>query len=47
MSKTGSWLMEMQEAARELTLEQFIAAYGASNADVWRSVNNEHLEYDY
>lgn len=41
MSKTGNWIMEMQEAAAEMTLSQFIRAHGRSQASIWREVNGE------
>jgi len=41
MSKTSNWVLIMNEAAAELTREQFIKKFGEANADVWDSVNRE------
>lgn len=41
MSKTGQWVFEMQEAAYDLTREEFIAQYGAGQANIWDEVNGE------
>ena len=38
MSKVGQWVFEMQEDAYELTLSQFIAKHGYSQAEVWHEV---------
>jgi len=41
MSKIGNWVLIMNEAASELTREQFIKKFGEANVDVWDSVNRE------
>ena len=39
MSRMGNWIMEMQEAAAELTRDQFIKAYGKGQVSVWDNAN--------
>ena len=39
MSRTGNWVLEMQEAAGYLTLQEFIKRYGCSTAEVWHEIN--------
>ena len=39
MSRTGNWVLEMQEAAGYLTLQEFIRRYGYSTAEVWHEIN--------
>jgi hypothetical protein len=39
MSRTGNWVLEMQEAAGYLTLEAFTHRYGYATAEVWYGVN--------
>ena len=46
MSKIGNWVLEMTEAAAELTREQFIKKYGEANADVWDNNKQEVLEHE-
>jgi len=46
MSKIGNWVLEMTEAAAELTREEFIKKYGEANADVWDSNKQEKLEHE-
>ena len=46
MSKIGNWVLEMTEAATELTREEFIKKYGEANADVWDSNKQEKLEHE-
>lgn len=41
MSKIGNWVLIMNEAAVELTREQFIKKFGEANADVWDSINRK------
>ena len=38
MSKVGQWVFEMQEDAMQMTLSQFIAKHGYSQAEVWHEV---------
>jgi hypothetical protein len=47
MSKIGNWFLDMQEAAAELTKEQFIKKYGEANAEVWDDVHHPKDEPDY
>ena len=46
MSKIGNWVLEMTEAAAELTREQFIKKYGEANADVWDNNKQKVLEHE-
>ena len=46
MSKIGNWVLEMTEAAAELTREEFIKKYGEANADVWDNAKREDLEHE-
>jgi len=39
MSKTGQWVFEMQEAAHELTRQEFIEQYGEAQVDIWDEIN--------
>lgn len=39
MSKMGSYVLEMEEAARDLTRSQFEKTYGKFNLSVWDRVN--------
>ena len=45
MSKTGQWVLEMQEDAWELTREEFIAKHGEHNVDVWDTENRKREYY--
>ena len=40
MSKTGTWFLEMQEDAMDMTKEEFVLKHGISCLDVWESVHN-------
>jgi hypothetical protein len=35
MSKTGNWVLEMQEDAWDMSFEEFIEKHGSSQARVW------------
>ena len=35
MSKTGQWVLSMQEDAWDMTREEFIQKHGPSNVDIW------------
>jgi hypothetical protein len=39
MSKMGNWVLEMQEAALDMTLSQFVEQYGYSQAEVWHDLH--------
>jgi hypothetical protein len=39
MSKMGSWVLEMQEDALELSLKSFCERYGYTFAEVWHDIN--------
>ena len=41
MSKMGQWVFEMQEAASEMTCDQFIKSYGFAQLHIWNEVNGE------
>jgi hypothetical protein len=47
MSKTGQWVLEMQEDAWELTRDEFIAKHGEHNVDVWDQIKAEINESVY
>ena len=40
MSKTGAWVLSMQEDAYDMTREEFILKHGVSCVDVWENVHN-------
>ena len=39
MSKMGNWVFEMQEDAYHMTLSEFCARYGYSQAEVWYEIH--------
>lgn len=39
MSRMGNYVLEMQEAASDLTRSQFEKAYGKSNVHIWDEQN--------
>ncbi len=41
MSKTGAWILGMQEDAANLTKEEFIKKHGEHNIDLWLEVHEE------
>ena len=41
MSKTGAWVLDMQEDAGNLTKEEFIKKHGEHNLDLWEEVHEE------
>jgi len=41
MSKTGNWLIEMQEYAQSTTKELFIKEYGETQVHIWEEVQEE------
>jgi predicted nuclease with TOPRIM domain len=41
MSKTGAWVLDMQEDAANLTKEEFIKKHGEHNLDLWTEVHEE------
>ena len=48
MSKTGAWVLEMQEDAAELTREQFIAKHGPNQVAIWDEYSpDSKLRFDY
>tara|TARA_B110000305_G_scaffold27120_1_gene25026 strand:+ start:1055 stop:1216 length:162 start_codon:yes stop_codon:yes gene_type:complete len=46
MSKTGNWVLEMQEDAWDMSFEQFIEKHGSSQARVW-SEGQEDSEREF
>lgn len=48
MSRMGQWVMEMQESAAQMTLQEFVEQYGQSQTAVWFEVNGgfEDVEPD-
>ena len=43
MSKTGQWLLQMQEDAEHMTLNEFISEHGDSQqiVDVWKTTQEK------
>ncbi len=41
MSKTGAWVLNMQEDAANLTKDEFIKKHGEHNLDIWTEVHEE------
>ena len=39
MSKMGNWIIEMQQDAYHMTLQQFIDRHGFASAEVWHDVH--------
>jgi len=46
MSKTGAWVLQMQEEAAELTKDEFIKKHGEHNLDLWEEVHEELGDID-
>ena len=46
MSKTGAWLLQMQEEAAEMTKDEFIKKHGEHNLDLWEEVHEELGDID-
>tara|TARA_B110000858_G_C17470809_1_gene322677 strand:- start:223 stop:420 length:198 start_codon:yes stop_codon:yes gene_type:complete len=44
MSKTGNWVMEMQEDAAWSSKEVFIRKHGVSNEVIWTEVRRQMAE---
>ena len=44
MSKTGAWVLAMQEDASEMSLEEFCSEWGHSHSEVWEEVQQELQE---
>jgi|TARA_Y100000004_G_scaffold158835_1_gene185355 hypothetical protein len=40
MSKTGQWVLGMQEDATWMTKEEFIKEHGINQVDIWEQVQN-------
>ena len=40
MSKTGSWILGMQEDACWMTKEQFIKEHGVNQVDIWEKIQS-------
>ena len=45
MSKTGAWVLAMQEDASEMSLEEFCSEWGHSHSEVWEEVQEEAEGY--
>ena len=39
MSKMGNWVIEMQEAAEDMSLTDFCNQYGKAQLHIWEEVN--------
>jgi len=47
MSKTGQWLLQMQEDAEHMTKKEFINEHGEHNVDLYDKVQNSmDLEHE-
>tara|TARA_R100000231_G_scaffold18932_3_gene19042 strand:- start:1092 stop:1322 length:231 start_codon:yes stop_codon:yes gene_type:complete len=46
MSKTGAWILGMQEDAANLTKEEFIKKHGEHNVDLWHEVQEEVVDLE-
>ena len=46
MSKTGAWVLNMQEDAGDLTKDEFIKKHGEHNLDIWTEVHEELGDID-
>ena len=46
MSKTGAWVLQMQEEAAEMTKDEFIKKHGEHNLDLWQEVHEELGDID-
>jgi hypothetical protein len=46
MSKTGAWVLQMQEEAAEMTKDEFIKKHGEHNLDLWEEVHEELGDVD-
>jgi|TARA_R110002050_G_scaffold266391_2_gene407750 phage-related protein len=44
MSKTGNWVLEMQEDAYDMTLAEFIKKHGESQSSLWHQTQEEAEE---
>jgi hypothetical protein len=44
MSKTGAWVLAMQEDASAMSLEEFCSEWGHSHSEVWEEVQQELQE---
>lgn len=46
MSKTGAWVLQMQEEAADMTKDEFIKKHGEHNLDLWEEVHEELGDID-
>ena len=46
MSKTGAWVLQMQEEAAEMTKDEFIKKHGEHYLDLWEEVHEELGDID-
>ena len=47
MSKTGSWILGMQEDAYDMSREEFVKVHGIGQVDIWDKIHKEEFEPDY
>tara|TARA_Y100000389_G_scaffold48997_1_gene44580 strand:- start:3093 stop:3281 length:189 start_codon:yes stop_codon:yes gene_type:complete len=47
MSAMGQYVYEMEEDAREMTLEAFMLKHGKNNADIWEGIHQDILDITY
>jgi len=47
MSKTGQWVLQMQEEAQVMALSEFLSKWGEQYADLWTQQNVISLLEDY
>jgi len=46
MSKTGQWVLGMQEDATWMTKEEFIKEHGINQVDIWEQIQNGDENYE-
>ena len=44
MSKTGAWVLGMEEDSHDMTREEFIKKYGVYCVDIWDNIHNEMID---
>ena len=44
MGKFKDWVMEMQDDAMDMELQEFVDKHGEVNIDIWRDINDPFYE---
>jgi len=44
MGKFKDWVMEMQDDAMDMKLQEFVDKHGEVNIDIWRDINDPFYE---